>query len=43
MSAASFYQQPKSDIAATSAKLEALERELADVFTRWESLEAARS
>ncbi len=43
MSAPSFYQQPKSDIAATSAKLEALERELADVFTRWESLEAARS
>ena len=43
MSAASFYQQPKSDIAATSAKLEALERELAEVFSRWESLEAARS
>ena len=43
MSAASFYQQPKSDIAATSAKLEAIERELAEVFTRWESLEAARS
>ncbi len=43
MSAPSFYQQPKSDIAATSAKLEALERELADVFSRWESLEAARS
>ncbi len=43
MSAPSFYQQPKSDIAATSAKLEALERELAEVFARWESLEAARS
>ncbi len=43
MSAPSFYQQSKSDIAATSAKLEALERELADVFARWESLEAARS
>ncbi|MBC7817482.1 MAG: ATP-binding cassette domain-containing protein, partial [Planctomycetaceae bacterium] len=43
MSAPSFYQQPKSDIAATSAKLEALERELATVFARWESLEAARS
>ena len=43
MSAPSFYQQPKSDIAATSAKLEALERELADVFARWESLEATHS
>ncbi|MFM9964209.1 MAG: ribosomal protection-like ABC-F family protein [Planctomycetaceae bacterium] len=43
MSAPSFYQQPKSDIAATSAKLETLERELAEVFARWESLEAARS
>ena len=43
MSAPSFYQQPKSDIAATSEKLEALERELAEVFSRWESLEAARS
>ncbi len=43
MSAPSFYQQPKSDIAATSAKLEALERELATVFERWESLEATRS
>ena len=42
MSAPSFYQQPKSDIAATSAKLEALERELATVFARWESLEASR-
>lgn len=40
MSAPSFYQQPKSDIAATSVKLEALERELAEVFSRWESLEA---
>ncbi len=43
MSAPSFYQQPKSDIAATSAKLDSLERELANVFARWESLEAARS
>ena len=43
MSSPSFYQQPKSDIAATNAKLEALERELAEVFSRWESLEAARS
>lgn len=40
MSSPSFYQQPKSDIAATNAKLETLERELADVFARWESLEA---
>ena len=40
MSAPSFYQQSKSDIAATSVKLEALERELANVFARWESLEA---
>lgn len=40
MSSPSFYQQPKSDISATNAKLEALERELADVFARWESLEA---
>ncbi len=43
MSSPSFYQQPKSDIAATNAKLETLERELAEVFSRWESLEAARS
>jgi ATP-binding cassette subfamily F protein uup len=43
MASPSFYQQPKSDIAAASAKLEALERELAEAFTRWESLEAARS
>lgn len=40
MSVPSFYQQPKSEITATSAKLEALERELATVFARWESLEA---
>lgn len=43
MSAPSFYQQPKSDIAAASAKLETLERELAEAFTRWETLESARS
>ena len=43
MSAPSFYQQPKSDIAAASAKLEALERELGEIFARWESLEADRS
>ena len=40
MSAPSFYQQSKSEITAASAKLEALERELAEVFTRWETLEA---
>ena len=40
MSAPSFYQQPKSEITAASAKLESLERELAEVFTRWETLEA---
>ncbi len=43
MAAPSFYQQSKSDIAAAAAKLEALEHELATVFTRWESLEAIRS
>jgi len=43
MSSPSFYQQPKSDIATAAAKLEALEQELAEAFTRWESLEAARS
>ena len=40
MVAPAFYQQPKSDIAAASAKLEAIERDLATVFTRWETLEA---
>lgn len=40
MAAPSFYQQPKSDIAAASAKLEALERDLSEAFTRWETLEA---
>ncbi len=39
MSAPAFYQQSKSDIAAATAKLEALERDLAESFTRWESLE----
>ena len=40
MSAPSFYQQPKSDIAAVTARLEALERDLTEAFSRWESLEA---
>ena len=40
MVAPAFYQQPKSDIAAASAKLDAIERDLATVFTRWETLEA---
>ena len=33
--APTFYQQPKSDIAAASAKLETLERDLAETFARW--------
>jgi ATP-binding cassette subfamily F protein uup len=40
MSAPSFYQQPKSDIAAATSRLETLERDLAEAFARWESLEA---
>jgi ATP-binding cassette subfamily F protein uup len=40
MSAPSFYQQPKSDIAAATTRLETLERDLAVAFTRWEFLEA---
>jgi ATP-binding cassette subfamily F protein uup len=40
MSAPSFYQQPKSDIAAVTARLEALERDLAEAFNRWETLES---
>ncbi|MBI5757418.1 MAG: ATP-binding cassette domain-containing protein [Planctomycetales bacterium] len=39
MSAPSFYQQPKSDIATATARLEILERDLAEAFARWESLE----
>ncbi len=40
MSAPSFYQQPKSDITAATARLAALESELATAFARWESLDA---
>ncbi len=43
MLAPSYYQKPKSDIAAASAKLEVLESDLAEVFARWESLESLRS
>ncbi|TXT22245.1 MAG: ATP-binding cassette subfamily F uup, partial [Planctomycetota bacterium] len=43
MSAPSFYQQPKSDITVATARLAALESELAAAFARWESLDAIAS
>ena len=36
----SFYRKDKAEIAAAKAKLDAAERELAEVFERWERLEA---
>ncbi len=41
MAAPSFYQKPKSEITTASNRLEVIERELAEVFTRWELLEAS--
>ncbi len=35
-----FYRKDKAEIAAAKAKLDAAERELAEVFERWETLEA---
>ena len=40
MAAPSFYQKPKSEITTASNRLEVIERELAEVFTRWELLES---
>lgn len=39
MAAPAFYQKPKGEITATTNRLEAIERELAEVFARWELLE----
>lgn len=39
MAAPSFYQKPKAEITTATNRLEAIERELAEVFARWELLE----
>ena len=36
----SFYRRDASEIAQANAALEALERELADAYERWEALES---
>ena len=36
----SFYQRDRAEIARVSARLEAIEEELARTFERWEALEA---
>ncbi|GAB4135210.1 MAG: ATP-binding cassette domain-containing protein [Planctomycetaceae bacterium] len=38
-----FYQQDESDISATTKRLESLNQELAELFERWETLEARQS
>ena len=39
MAAPAFYQKPKAEITTATNRLEAIERELAEVFARWELLE----
>ena len=39
MAAPSFYQQPKAEITTATNRLEIIERELAEIFVRWELLE----
>ena len=41
MAAPSFYQQPKAEITTATNRLEVIERELAEIFVRWEQLEGA--
>ena len=36
----SFYRRAPGEIAETKARLDAIERELAEAFERWEALEA---
>ncbi|MEW4569804.1 ATP-binding cassette domain-containing protein [Tautonia sp. JC769] len=43
MASPEFYKQDGEQIAAAKARLEALERELASCFERWEALEAQRA
>jgi len=37
-----FYQQDGADIAKAKAELDAIERELAETYLRWETLESLR-
>ena len=41
MAAPSFYQKPKAEITTATSRLEAIERELAEIFARWELLEGS--
>ncbi len=43
MAAPEFYRREGADIARTKARLNALERDLAETYRRWEELEAARA
>ena len=36
-----FYRRDRAEIATVIARLEAIERELAEAFARWEALEAS--